>query len=160
MGHRWCSSPSPRAWAGRSSDGFGGVCSTGTGLCPAQCLCPSRVSNVPKLPWVLEEVCPCQHSVSQQCRQGAPTPCHEAAPSLTKGDFRKLPTRSQPVLYQLHWKPGWGLEQERHPSGIFHWTTCSAEVPDQVKFLTTKRLLTLERLMCKRDPSLSQRSLC
>lgn len=50
-------------------------------------------------------------------------------------------------------KPGRGLGQEGHPPGIFHWTTDSAEVLEQVEFLTTKRLLTLERLMWERDPS-------
>lgn len=46
------------------------------------------------------------------------------------------------------------------PPGIFCWTTDSAEVPEQVEFLSTKRLLTLERLMWERDLSPSQSSLC
>jgi len=82
------------------------------------------------------------------------TACREPARSVPRpqphaGDRR---TRSS--------KPGRGLGQEGHLPGIFHWTADSAEVPEQVQFPTTKRLLTLERLMWERDPSPSQSSLC
>lgn len=112
---------------------------------------------------------------SRALPRAAPQPQHGKSLSLAgsaRWQHSKRPATNQPLHPQPQLqprarhckthssKPRRGLGQEEHPRGIVRWTTDNTEMPEQVEFLSTNRLLTLERLMWERDLSPSQSSLC